>query len=304
MVAEGEGALSTLILVDTPEAVDLRFAAVVGVIFLAITVFLGGGTGGMEVVEVVDRLDGAGEVLRGLGDGEVSSIDDVVVVRLAFTERFDAAEALRARTGDFDGVVGEVTPSEVLAVLTLVVEALEIAETVLVLVVEWTVELLLPADEGPSDAVLNVEDASLIVETRDCGLDAEFVGLSVGALVLVSVFDGVGVFRSVEARDLTEAAEDLTRSAGPLDTLFRTFLLSVGDLRLTWSVESTEDRVEERTEDDPGVSFESGRKLGFNTLFLGVPFVVVLEVVEIVLRATERTELAEEATRSRLVGVS
>ena len=49
------------------------------------------------------------------------------------------------------------------------------------------------------------------------------------------------------------------------------------------------------------MSFESGRKLGLNTLFLGVPFVVVLDVV---LRATERTELAEEATRSRLVGVS
>jgi len=57
-------------------------------------------------------------------------------------------------------------------------------------------------------------------------------------------------------------------------------------------------------EDGPGVSFESGRKAGLNTLFLGVPFVVVLEVVERVLRATERTEPAEEATRSRLVGVS
>ena len=59
----------------------------------------------------------------------------------------------------------------------------------------------------------------------------------------------------------------------------------------------------ERTEDDPGVSFESGRKLGLKTLFLGVPFVVVLEAVERVLRA-ERTELAEEWTRSRLVGDS
>lgn len=49
------------------------------------------------------------------------------------------------------------------------------------------------------------------------------------------------------------------------------------------------------------MSFESGRKLGLNTLFLGVPFVVVLEAV---LRATERIELAEEGTRSRLVGVS
>jgi len=57
-------------------------------------------------------------------------------------------------------------------------------------------------------------------------------------------------------------------------------------------------------EDDPGVSFESGRKFGLSTLFLGVPFVVVLEVVLRVLRARERTEPAEEATRSRLVGVS
>jgi hypothetical protein len=53
------------------------------------------------------------------------------------------------------------------------------------------------------------------------------------------------------------------------------------------------------------VSFESGRKLGLKTLFLGVPFMVVLEVVESVLRATERTEPAEEWTLSRcLVGVS
>ena len=52
------------------------------------------------------------------------------------------------------------------------------------------------------------------------------------------------------------------------------------------------------------MSFESGRKLGLSSLFLGVPFVFVLEAVEIVLRATERRELAEEATRSRLVGVS
>jgi hypothetical protein len=59
-------------------------------------------------------------------------------------------------------------------------------------------------------------------------------------------------------------------------------------------VERTEDRVGERTEDDPGVSFESGRELALNNLFLGVPFIVVLEVVESVLRATERTELAEE----------
>ena len=57
-------------------------------------------------------------------------------------------------------------------------------------------------------------------------------------------------------------------------------------------------------EDDPGLSLESGRKLGLNTLFLGVPFVVVLEAVERVLLATDRTEPAEEETRSRLVGDS
>ena len=186
---------------ETTEAVDLRFVEAVGegVIFLVITVFLGGGTGGVEVVEVVDRVDGVGEVLRGLDDGEVSSIEDVAVVRFVFTEKFDAAEALRARPRDFDGVVGEETPSEVLAVLALVVEVVEIAETVLFLFVDWTVELLLLADEGPSDAVLNVEEASLVVETRDCGLDTESVGLSPGALLLESVFDEVDTLRRVEA---------------------------------------------------------------------------------------------------------
>ena len=121
---EGEGALSTLVLVETTEAVDLRLVAFVAVVGL-VTVFLGGGGGGVEVVEVVDRVDGVGETLRGLGDGGVSNTDDVAFVRLGFAERFDATEALRARIGDFDGLVGEVTPSEVLAVLTLVVEALE-----------------------------------------------------------------------------------------------------------------------------------------------------------------------------------
>jgi hypothetical protein len=144
-VAEGDGALSTLVLVETTEAVDLRFedAEVVGVIFLTVIVFLGflgGGAGGMEFVEVVDRVDGAGEVFPGLGDGDVSRIDDVAVVRFVLTERFEAAEGLRARVGDLDGVVGELTSSEVLAVFTLAVEAVEIDETVLVLCVEWVVD--------------------------------------------------------------------------------------------------------------------------------------------------------------------
>lgn len=229
---EGEGALSTLVLVDITETVDLRFVEVVGVIFLVTAVFLGGGTGGVDAVETVDRVDGVGEALRCLDDGEVSNIEDVAVVRLVLTERFDAAEDLRTRMGDFDGVVGEPTPSEVLAVLTLVVEALETAETVLFLFVDWTVELLLPADEGPSDAVLNVEDASLAVETRDWGLDTESVGLSLAALILESVFDGAGTLRRVGARDLTEAAEDLTRSAGLVETLLRPVRLSVDALRL------------------------------------------------------------------------
>lgn len=232
-VVEGEGALSTLVLVETTEAVDLRFAGVVGVTFLVLTGFLGGGAGGVEVVEVVDRVDGVGDVLRVLGVGEVSSIDEVVVVRLDLTEKFDAADALRARTEDFDGLAGEVTPSEVLAVFALVVEVFDIVETVLVLFVDWTVELLLLADEAPSDAVLNDVDASLLVETRDCGLEAESVGLSPGGLVLALVFDEVGTFRSVGVRDLTEAAEDLARSAGLLDTLLRAALPSVGVLRLS-----------------------------------------------------------------------
>ena len=230
-VAEGEGALSTLVLVEITEAVDLRFAVFVGVIFLT-TVFLGGGTGGVELVEVVDRVDGVGEGLRSLGDGEVSSIEDVAVVRLAFTERFEAADALRTRMGDFDGLVGEVTPSEVLAVLTLVVDAFEMAETVLLLVVDWTVELLLP-EEGPSDAVLNVEDASLLVERRDCGLEAVLVGLGLETLVFVPTSDEVGTVRSVEARDLTEGVEVLVLSAGLLEALLRAVLLSVGVLRLS-----------------------------------------------------------------------
>ena len=211
-MAEGEGALSTLDLVEITEAVDLRFVEAVGVIFLGIAPFLGGGSGGVEFVEVVDWVDGAGELLRALRCGGVSSIDDVAVVRFVLTERFDATEALRAR--DFDGVAGEVTPREVLAVLTLVVEALEIAETVLVLLVDWVVELLFLADESPSDAVLNVEDAALVVETRELGLETESVGLSPGPLVLGSVSDGVGTFRSAVAR---EGAGELTRSAGLLD---------------------------------------------------------------------------------------
>ena len=44
----------------------------------------------MEVV-VVGLVDGVGEVLRGLDDGEVSSIETVVVFLLV---RFDTAEAL------------------------------------------------------------------------------------------------------------------------------------------------------------------------------------------------------------------
>ena len=119
-----------------------------------------------------------------MGDGEGSSINDIAVVRFDLTERFDATEALRARTGDFDGLVGELTPREVLAVLMLVVEALEIAETALVLFVDWTVELLLLGDEGPSNTVLNVEDASLATETRDWGLEVDSTGLSPQALVL------------------------------------------------------------------------------------------------------------------------
>lgn len=135
-VAEGEGALSTLVLVETTEAVDLRFEEGVGVIFLGATTFFGGGAGGMEFVEAVDLVDGVGEVLRGLDDGEASSIDGVVGVRLVFTETFEATEALRVRIGDFDGVVGELTPRDVFAVLTLAVEALEIADTALVLFVD------------------------------------------------------------------------------------------------------------------------------------------------------------------------
>jgi hypothetical protein len=215
-VAEGEGALSTLDLVEITEAVDLRFAEVVGVLFLGTAPILGGGSGGVEFVEVVDRVEGVGEGLRGLSDGEVSSIDEVTVVRFGLVERFDATEALRARPGDFDGEAG-VTPREVLAVLALVVEALETAETVLILLVDWTVELLFLVDEGPSDAVLNVDDASLVVETRDWGLEMVSVGLSPGPLVLRSVLDGVGTFRSAEARDLTEGTGELKRSAALFD---------------------------------------------------------------------------------------
>ena len=78
------------------------------------------------------------------------------------------------------------------------------------------VELLFLADEGPSDAVLNVEDTSLVVETRDYGLETESVGLSRGALVLGAWRSGT--FRRVEARDLKEVAEELLQFAGTLGT--------------------------------------------------------------------------------------
>lgn len=118
------------------------------------------------------------------------------------------------------------------------------------------------------------------------------MGLGPGELALASLPGEVGTFLRVAARDLTEAAEEFTRSAGLLDTWLRAVLFS-GVLRVFWSVEST-DRVGERTEDDAGVSFESGREPEPNTLFLGVPFIVVLEMVERVLGVLERTELAEE----------
>ena len=119
-----------------------------------------------------------------MGDGEGSSINDIAVVCFDLTERFDATEALCARTGDFNGLVGELTLREVLAVLTLIVEVLEIAETALILFVDWTVELLLLGDKGPSDAVLNVKDTSLTTETRDWGLEVDSMGLSPQVLVL------------------------------------------------------------------------------------------------------------------------
>lgn len=234
-VAEGEGALSTLALAEIVEAVDLLFAEFAGEIFLGSAPFLGGGSGGVEFVEVVECVEGVGEILlRGLRDVGVSGIGDVAVIRFALVERFDATEALRTRREDFDGEVGEATPREVLAVLALVVEVLDTAETVLILFVDfvdWTVKLLFLVDEGPSDAVLNVEDASLVVETRDWGLEAESVGLSLGPLVLESVFDGVGTFRIAEGRGLTEGAGELIRSAGLLDRWLRAILLSVGALR-------------------------------------------------------------------------
>lgn len=173
-------------------------------------------SGGMRSV-VVSWIDG-GEVLWDMRDGGASSIDDANVIRLFLVERFVATEALRARTGDFDGV------AYVLAVLTLIVKALETGETDLLLFVDWTTESLLLADEGPPDAVLKVEDASLIVEVRDWGLGTESVGLSPGPMVLRSVFNGVGAFRYAAALDLIEGVRESIRSAGLLDTLLRVTL--------------------------------------------------------------------------------
>lgn len=42
------------------------------------------------------------------------------------------------------------------------------------------------------------------------------------------------------------------------------------------------------------MNFESGREPGLKSFFLGIPLAVVLEAVERVLVATERTEAAEE----------
>jgi len=57
------------------------------------------------------------------------------------------------------------------------------------------------------------------------------VGLGTGESILASLPGEVGTFLRVEARDLTEAAEELTRSAGLLDTWLRVVLFS-GALRV------------------------------------------------------------------------
>lgn len=62
--------------------------------------------------------------------------------------------------------------------------------------------------------------------------------------------------------------------------------------------------VGERMDDDPGKVLSRVGRLDSKSPFLGTPFIVILEVTESVLRATERTELAEERTPSCLVGVS
>ena len=161
-VAEGGGSLSTLGLAEIMASVGLRFAPGVGVIFL-ITIFLGTGAGGVEVVEV-----------------------------------------------------REVTPSEVSAILTPIVQALEIAEMVLVLFTDRMIELLLPADEGPSKSdSCSIECRRRVAPRRNTRTPSR----SPRTLVLVLAFDGVRSGRSVESRDLTEATEDLVRSAGLLFTL-------------------------------------------------------------------------------------
>lgn len=75
-VAEVGGALSSLFLRGITETVDLRLAEVVGATSLARTVFSGGGVWGVEFVGVVGQVDGVGEVLQSLGDGEGSNLDE------------------------------------------------------------------------------------------------------------------------------------------------------------------------------------------------------------------------------------
>lgn len=99
-------------------------------------------------------------------------------------------------------MVGEAILREVLVVLTFVVGVFGITESVLVLFVDRAVESLLPADEEPLDAVSNVEDVSLAIETGDWGLETESVWSCSGVLVTMFVFDGVETFRSAETRGL------------------------------------------------------------------------------------------------------
>ena len=160
-------------------------------------------------LEVVDWVYEVGNILQswGIGKGPISMTWRLFIL----VSRKGRNRGPACTNRDFDGL----TPREVLAVLTLAVEALETVESALTLFVGRAVELLFPADEGPPDTFLNVEGASLAAETRDYSFEADSEGLSLRALVLWSALGEVDTFKSIEARDLKEAAEGFTRLQDP-----------------------------------------------------------------------------------------
>jgi hypothetical protein len=253
------------------------------------------------VVETVERTDVVdGGLLVDVGEGVLSSVDDDVRGRLSFTDKVDVldpTEDLRPLAIDLGGVDSEEIPAEVFAVLTLAVDVFDTIETVLLL--EGVVELLL--DDCASDRIsdladLKVVDPSLVLDNCELGLDKELLDDGCNDEVTERVLTGRWTLRTVDACDRTEAAEDLGLSPG-LPTTALAPLRFPGFVGVSAvSVERMDDLME-----GAGVSLESGRDAEERRGRRGE--VVAREVVDNVLRATERTEEAEDTKRSLLIGV-